>query len=286
MSSLEIRVETLNNESKRAVKRIEASVSVLAKAIDLNAQFDEMGQVMNAVEADLREFEEVMSSMASQRLDSTTRQEGMEIVTLALKTQAEFLSAADAQTLTTLASRAQSAILEIKFEGESGLCRDAIREVKFVTSVPLMSNRKDYCDAGIENVFKECNPELREEGSIFLVNPYNDFHHTMIQSGKEVKMVTRTFQVYEGTTLVFERSRNHMEDIFTIFLQNQDSISATTWCDGQWSQITITNGSRLLNPLQCGIYSPYNLFFRRVDVRADNETPPCKPTTRKLQELL
>ena len=49
VSSLEIRVETLNTESKRVVKRIEASVSVLAKAIDLNARFDEMGQVMNAV---------------------------------------------------------------------------------------------------------------------------------------------------------------------------------------------------------------------------------------------
>ena len=53
VSSLEIRVETLNNESKRAMKRIEASVSVLAKAIDLNAQFDEMGQVMKAWTAQL-----------------------------------------------------------------------------------------------------------------------------------------------------------------------------------------------------------------------------------------
>ena len=89
----------------------------------------------------------------------------MEIVTTALETQAEFLSAVDAQTLTTLASRAQSAIVEIKFEGESGLCRDATREVRFVASVPLMANRLDYCDAGIENVFKECNPELGEEDS-------------------------------------------------------------------------------------------------------------------------
>ena len=80
-----------------------------------------------------------------------------------------------------------------------------------------------------------------------MVNSHNDFHHKMIQNGKEVKMVTRTFQVYKGTTLVFERSRDKMEDIFTIFFQNHDSISATTWCDGQWSEITITNGSRLRN---------------------------------------
>ena len=145
-----------------------------------------------------------------------------------------------------------------------------------------MSNRKNYCDTGIENLFKECRPELGDEGSTFLVNPYNNFHHTIIQSGKEVKMITRTFQVYDGTTLVFEPSRNKMEDIFTVFLQKQESIEATTWCDGQWNQVTISNGSRLLNPLQCGIYSPYNLFFRGVDVRADNEERTGKMLDQKI----
>ena len=73
-----------------------------------------------------------------------------------------------------------------------------------------------------------------------------------------------------------------MEDIFTILLQNQESIEATTWCDGQWGQVTIANGSRLLNPLQCGIYSPYNLFFRGVDVRADNEKRTGKLLNKKI----
>ena len=73
-----------------------------------------------------------------------------------------------------------------------------------------------------------------------------------------------------------------MEDIFTIYFQNHDSISATSWCDGEWSQITITNGSRLLNPLQCGIYSPYNLFFRGIDVRADRE----KRTGKMLERIV
>ena len=95
-------------------------------------------------------------------------------------------------------------------------------------------------------------------------------------------MITRTFQVYEGTTLMFEPRRNKMEDIFTIFLQNQESIEGTTWCDGQWSQITIANGSRLLNPLQSGIYSPYNLFFRGVDVRVDNEKRTGKMLDQKI----
>ena len=103
--------------------------------------------------------------------------------------------------------------------------------MRFITAVPLMANRLDFCGEEEENVFKECNPELGEEDSTFLVNPYNDFHHKMIQNGKEVKMITRTFQVYKGTTLVFERSRNKMEDIFTIYFQNHASISATTWCD-------------------------------------------------------
>ena len=124
---------------------------------------------------------------------------------------------------------------------------------------------------------------MGEEDSTFLVNPYNDFHHTTVQSGKEVKMVTRTFQVFNGVTLMFEPSRNKMEDIFTVVLQKQKSIEATTYCDGQWKyQVTISNGSRLRNPLQCGIYSPYNLFFRGIDVRADNEERDGKMLERKI----
>ena len=73
VSDLENMVETINDESKRAVERIETSVSILAKAIDLNALFDEQGQVMDAVEGDTREFEEVMSSMASQSLKSPSQ---------------------------------------------------------------------------------------------------------------------------------------------------------------------------------------------------------------------
>ena len=95
-------------------------------------------------------------------------------------------------------------------------------------------------------------------------------------------MITRTFQVFDGTTLVFEPSRNKMEDIFTVFLQKQESIEATTYCDGQWNQVTISNGSRLRNPLQCGIYSPYNLFFRGIDVRADNEERNGKMLEQKI----
>ena len=96
-------------------------------------------------------------------------------------------------------------------------------------------------------------------------------------------MVTRTFQVFEGVTLLFESSRNKMEDIFTLILEKQENIVATTYCDGEWKyQVTIANGSRLRNPLQCGIYSPYNLFFRGIDVRADNEKRDGKMLERKI----
>ena len=84
-------------------------------------------------------------------------------------------------------------------------------------------------------------------------------------------MVTKTFQVYKGTSIEFEQRENKMEDVFTIYFDNHDSISATTWCNSEFKENTIKNGSRLQNPLQCGTYSPYDLFFRGVDVRADQE---------------
>jgi len=82
-------------------------------------------------------------------------------------------------------------------------------------------------------------------------------------------MVTKMFQVFEGTSIKFEKSDSKMEDVFTITFDHHDAISATTWCDGEFTDITIKNGSRLRNPLQCGTYSPFHLFFRAVDVRAE-----------------
>ena len=272
VSRLETRIQVLNLESKKVVKRIESSMSVLAKAIDLNSRFDEMGQLLGAIDGDLKEFVDVMDSMATQSLDRTTLQEGMGIVTEALATQAQFLTMAEAQTLTSMASRAQSALIEIKFEKETGLCRDAIRGVKYVTSVPFLYSKVNYCDTGVLNQFRDCNPALNEENAIFQVNPFNDFHHTIVKSGQELKMVTRTFQTFEGITLRFEPSENRMEDVFTLILEKQESIEATTYCDGEFTdKVILTNNSRLSNPLQCGINSPYNLFFRGIDVRADNE---------------
>ena len=245
---------------------------MLAQAVDLNSRFDEIGQLLSAIDGDLKEFVDVMASMATQSLDRTTLQEGMGIVSEALQTQAQFLTMAEAQTLTSMASRAQSVLIEIKFDEETGLCSDATRVVKFVTSVPLLYNKVNYCDTGIPNQFKDCQPALNEENSTFQVNPFNDFHHTIIKSGQELKMVTRTFQTFPGVKLMFEPSGNRMEDIFTLILENQESIEGTTYCDGEFTdKVTFTNGSRISNPLQCGINSPYNLFFRGIDVRADNE---------------
>ena len=48
--------------------------------------------------------------------------------------------------------------------------------------------------------------------STFLVNPFNDFQKKIVQDGREIRMVTRTFQVYKGMSIVFERSENRMED--------------------------------------------------------------------------
>ena len=110
-------------------------------------------------------------------------------------------------------------------------------------------------------MFKECTPELGDVDGTFLVNKFNDFQKSIIQDGREIRMVTRTFQVYKGTSIEFEQSENKMEDVFTIYFDHHDSISATTWCDGEFKEITIKNGSRLRNPLQCGTYSPYHLFL-------------------------
>ena len=136
-------------------------------------------------------------------------------------------------------------MVEVTFDDNSGLCKDATRVVKFITPVPVMTDAVDYCSQEEENVFKECTPELGEVDSTFLVNPFNDFQKRIIQDGREIRMVTRTFQVYKGTSIVFEQSENRMEDVFKVYFENHDCISAMTWCDGEFKQITIKNGSRL-----------------------------------------
>ena len=118
-------------------------------------------------------------------------------------------------------------------------------------------------------MFARCTPELGEMDSTFLLNEHNDFQKSIIQDGRVIRMVTKTFQVFEGTSIKFEKSDNKMEDVFTITFNHHDAISANTWCDGEFTDITIKNGTRLRNPLQCGTYNHFHLFFRAVDVRAE-----------------
>ena len=108
--------------------------------MDLNAAFNEQGQVMDVVEGDTREFEDVMKSVARNELDGTTHQEGMAIVSTTLESQAAYLSTAEAQTVSTLTSQAQSAEVEVKFNDNTGLCKDAVRAVSY-THLTLPTKR-------------------------------------------------------------------------------------------------------------------------------------------------
>ena len=58
------RIDAVNLELIRARERLGEDISLLAKAVDLNAAFDEQGQVMDVVEGDTRELEDVMKSVA------------------------------------------------------------------------------------------------------------------------------------------------------------------------------------------------------------------------------
>ena len=282
VSGLEDRIEAVNLDSKTAYKRVSESVSLLAKEVDLNGRFDEIGQVQDIVEKDTRVLESIMSSVSRNVLDSTTRQEGMAIVTRTLETQLAFLTTAEAQTVTTLTTQAQSAEVEVGFDDNSGLCVDAEREVRFITAIPLMSNSNNYCGLEDENTFGHCDPVLGEEDTTYEVNPHNDFQKTIIQDGRAVRMVTKTFQIWPGTTIRFEQSDNKMEDVFTIFLDKELSIEGQTWCDGEFADIILTNASRVSNPLQCGIFIPNHIFFRGVEVRMDGEVRKPKGILEQL----
>jgi len=192
----------------------------------------------------------------------------MRIVTTALEPMAAYLLSSDAQTVSTLIAKSQSAEVEVSFEGNTGQCKDAEREVRWITPVPKMVNAINYSKLE-EDVFTRCTPELGEMDSAFLINEHKDFQKSIVQDGRVIQMVNKTFQVFEGTSLKFEKSDNKMEDVFTITFAHHNAISATTWCDGEFTDITIKNGSRFRNPLQCGTFSPFHLFYRAADVRAE-----------------
>jgi len=69
----------------------------------------------------------------------------------------------------------------------------------------------------------------------------------------------------------FEETEDRLEDVFVLTFRDQKEIVATTWCDGEFSKVTITNGSRVRSPIQCGTYIPLHLFIRAVEVRAEEK---------------
>ena len=68
----EHKIEAVNIESIPARERIGADISLVAKAVDLNAAFDESGQLMDVVEGDTRKLEDIMRSVAENVLDGPT----------------------------------------------------------------------------------------------------------------------------------------------------------------------------------------------------------------------
>jgi len=94
---------------------------------------------------------------------------------------AAYLSTSEAQTVSTLIAKSQSAEVEVSFEGNTGQCNDAEREARWITPVPKMVNAIDYCKLEEENVFARCTPELGEMDSTFLINEHNNFQKSIIQ---------------------------------------------------------------------------------------------------------
>ena len=109
---------------------------------------------------------------------------------------AAHLTPPEVQTVSSLMSKSQKSEIDISFEGNTGQCKDATREVRFVTPVPKMTGAIDYIKVG-EIVFT--SPERSKAGSTFHVSEHNHFKMNIVQDGRNNAMVTRTFQCYEGT---------------------------------------------------------------------------------------
>ena len=76
-------------------------------------------------------------------------------------------------------------------------------------------------------------------------------------------------QCFDGTSVEFEETEDKLEDFFIITFRDQKEIVATTWCEGEFAEVIITNVSRVPSPIQCGTYSPFHLFIRAVEMRAE-----------------
>ena len=99
-----------------------------------------------------------------------------------------------------------------------------------------------------ENVYNSTSPS--DVGTLFYVNPYNDFKTEFESQGVQIKLVSRTLQCWKGMTVEFRDNKNALEDHFAVILLENEKITLATKCGGEYNEIKACNNSLVIIPLQ------------------------------------
>ena len=158
----------------------------------------------------------------------------------------------------TTMSKAQGMKINLLFTEGSRHCSEARKRVSFITAQPLIKGASNYIEED-EDIF--ISTASSEKGTRFYVNPYNRFKTEFEYLGKNIKLVSRTIQVWDGVTVEFKENKNHLEDHFIIKLENDLDIQLSTRCGEEETVRRIENNTHISIPLECAEYAPGKIFL-------------------------
>lgn len=190
---------------------------------------------------------------------------------------------AKAQDLLTFTSKTQSANVELPFNGESRHSRSGTRKVSYVT--PALIPRTRWYIKQEENTYTSSIPIEAE--STFYTNLLNGFASTFQHAGKNIHIVMRNFQAFQGGSLEFLHHGDALSNRFIIRMKNDEEITLHSRCGSDFVTHTERNKSTVDIPTRCAIYSPKRLFARGVGIKKEKkEEEVIRITQNKIKERM
>ena len=271
-NELSLKVEEYNKETVKQFSILSEGLSIIANLVNLNAIIDFRGQALEVTSDILKDLMGTLNFASGGPVDTATRHDMNRIVDDGLIEYSGQLEESQLNKYREVVSDHQSAHISIKYpDSGSRHCASAVMETKVVTFVPVITPNNYFIKVK-DYTYKSTSVDHVD--STYLENP----HSVLTSIAGRHKLVTRFFEIKEGTKLIFEDNKegSPVTDKFVILFSQSTSENGSFVCQGaneekptSWIQ-QLHNDTLLTLPLLCSMKINNLVWIRRVTIETIN----------------
>ena len=218
---------------------------------------------------DGEELVKIVRSIITGDPDPASLRELAEVVNAQMSPYSSSLDNAQFQELRTTMSKSQAVTINMVYSGDGRECKDSIRRLSVLTARPVVDGANSYIMVR-PNVFR--STAAGTKGTLFHMNPFNQFSSEFQSQGEQVKLIPRLVQTWDGVEVIFQKGPELLVDYFTLILRTEKKIMLSTRCDTlEYNQYYVSNNSLVELPFYCSAFSPERIFLCPTYMRKREE---------------